>query len=95
MVTFLIHSLISVCLSAVALKNEPSNGVNKSSDHGDYGKLSESVGGRVPEGELLLQVGEQQATMLLSKSVRIHSSAFSYVVYLDCPMLWESIFSSL
>ncbi|KAM8721919.1 aryl hydrocarbon receptor 1b [Acanthopagrus schlegelii] len=40
---------------SVALKNQLSNGVNKSIDHGDDSRTSGSVDGRIPEGELLLQ----------------------------------------
>lgn len=53
----------------MALKNQLSNGMNKSSDHSGDSKTSGSVDGRIPEGELLLQVGEQQAIVLLSESV--------------------------
>lgn len=53
----LVHHKHSVLLlSLVALKNQLSNGVTtKSSDHHDS-KASGSGAGRLPEGELLLQV---------------------------------------
>lgn len=53
--------VVSVSLCAVALKNPLSNGMKKSSDHCHDSKTSGSVDGHIPEGELLLQVGEQQA----------------------------------
>ncbi|CAJ1087664.1 aryl hydrocarbon receptor 1b [Xyrichtys novacula] len=40
---------------SVALKNQLSNGINKSSNHGDDSRTSGSEDSRVPEGELLLQ----------------------------------------
>ncbi|XP_070786407.1 aryl hydrocarbon receptor-like [Enoplosus armatus] len=40
---------------SVALKNQLSNGMNKSSDHSDDSRTLGSVDGRIPEGELLLQ----------------------------------------
>uniref|UniRef100_UPI0037E7D692 aryl hydrocarbon receptor 1b n=1 Tax=Semicossyphus pulcher TaxID=241346 RepID=UPI0037E7D692 len=40
---------------SVALKNQLSNGINKSSDHSDDSRTSGPADGRVPEGELLLQ----------------------------------------
>ncbi|XP_034534035.1 aryl hydrocarbon receptor 1b [Notolabrus celidotus] len=40
---------------SVTLKNQLSNGINKSSDHSDDSRTPGSVDGRVPEGELLLQ----------------------------------------
>lgn len=54
--------LLSVCVSAVVLNNLPSDGINKSSDHGADSNTSRAEERRLPEGELLLQVGEQQAT---------------------------------
>lgn len=49
---------LSVCPSAVALKRQE----DKSRDDGNP---SGSEDGRIPEGELLLQVSEQQAAMFL------------------------------
>uniref|UniRef100_A0A3B5B675 Aryl hydrocarbon receptor-like n=1 Tax=Stegastes partitus TaxID=144197 RepID=A0A3B5B675_9TELE len=40
---------------SVALKNQLSNGVNKSSDGNNGSKTARSADGRIPEGELLLQ----------------------------------------
>lgn len=57
---------LSVCPSAVALKNQQGNGTDKSSDDGKPSGLEDR---RIPEGELLLQVSEQQAAMFLSQSV--------------------------
>lgn len=61
---------LSVCPSAVALKNQRANSADKS---GEDGKASGSEDRRIPEGELLLQVSEQQAAMFLSQSVDLMS----------------------
>lgn len=61
-----VQQLLRVCVSAVVLNNLPSDGINKSSDHGADSNTSAAEERRLPEGELLLQVGGwvggQQAT---------------------------------
>lgn len=46
----------------MVLNNLPPDGINKSSDHGADATVSGAEERRLPEGELLLQVGEPQAT---------------------------------
>lgn len=57
------QQLLCVCVSAGVLNNLPSDGISKSSDHGGGGGggASGAEERRLPEGELLLQVGEPQA----------------------------------
>lgn len=57
-----VQQLLRVCVSAVVLNNLPSDAINKSSDHGADSNTSAAEERRLPEGELLLQVGGQQAT---------------------------------
>lgn len=72
---------LSVCPSAVTLKNQQANGTDKSSDDG---KPSGSQDERIPEGELLLQVSEHQAAMFLSQSVDPMSPFQSEPAAVDC-----------
>lgn len=46
----------------MVLNNLPSDGINMRSDHGADSNTSGAGERRLPEGELLLQVGGQQAT---------------------------------
>lgn len=64
------QQLLCVCVSAVVLNNLPSDGVNKSSDRGADGNASGAEEQRLPEGELLLQVGGIQAVSAIASSVR-------------------------
>lgn len=54
----------SFCVSAVAFKNQPSK-TNKSSNHDNGSTTSGAAGGWIPEGELLLQVGDNQNPFFL------------------------------
>lgn len=55
------QQLLCVCVSAVVLNNLPPDGINKSSGPGTDGTAPGAEERRLPEGELLLQVGEPQA----------------------------------
>lgn len=71
---------IFVFHSAVVLKNQQSDGMNKSSDRSDDSKPSGSEDGCISEGELLLQVGEQQATMFLFLSPCCRFFDFQFIL---------------
>lgn len=65
----------------MALKNQQVNSTDKSSDDG---KPSGSEDRRIPEGEMLLQVSEQQAAVFLSQSVDPMSPLQSEPAAVDC-----------
>lgn len=67
-----------MCLSAVALKKQSSNCVIESGDHSE---TAGSEDGQIPEGELLLQVGEQQASMSHVVSHGITPHMFRRCIY--------------
>lgn len=72
----------------MALKNQQADSTDKS---GDDGKASGSEDRRIPEGELLLQVSEQQAAVFLSRSVDLMSPLQSQPAAVECVEIWTHV----